>query len=166
MAGDSLAASGLGRSGKHFLSATNFQINAAIVAAVFVSCLSFNHKQRRDFQLPPPRLLPIALAPGTPVVSLDDQHTGQIIGMTQAYCIYDLGGRICVDSWHNVGISGLCPAPALLPATVEESDRLNVSARLLREFSALETLGELTPHQQVALDELLQSLCPALASNP
>ena len=108
--------------------------------------------------MPPHRLLPIAVAPGTPVVSLDDHPTGKVVGITQGYCIYELRERICVEPWHNVAISGLCPAPVLLPTTVEERDRQNARARLLNEFSALEALGDLTPHQQVALDELLQFL--------
>jgi hypothetical protein len=111
--------------------------------------------------LPQPRPLPIALAPGMTVVSLDNHPTGEILGITQAYCIYSLGGSVCVDRWVDLALARVCPATPLLPKTVNENDRLNAGACILRELSWLKSLGDLTPNQTATLGELMETLCPS-----
>lgn len=115
--------------------------------------------------LPQPRPLPIALAPGMAVVGLDNHPTGEIVGITQGYCIYTLGGAVCVDRWEDLALARVCPATPLLPKTVNENDRLNALACILRELSWLKSLGDLTPNQTATLGELIGTLCPSIGTN-
>ena len=115
--------------------------------------------------LPQPRPLPIALAPGMAVVSLDSHPMGEILGITQAYCIYSLGGSICVDHWKDLALARVCPATPFLPKTVNDNDRLNAGACILRELSWLKSLGDLTPNQTATLGELMKTLCPSIETS-
>ena len=109
--------------------------------------------------LPPPKPLPITITPGMSVVSLDGNLPGTIRGITQGYCVYGLGDNVCVEPWRNLAVANVCPASPLLPRKVEENDRLNASARVLRELSLLKSLAELTPQQTAAMEELAKLLC-------
>lgn len=115
--------------------------------------------------LPLPRPLPIALAPGLKVVSLDNQPTGKILGITQGYCIYSFGGSVCVDRWEDLALARVCPAASLLPMGVADNDHLNAEACVLRELSLLASFGDLTSTQAATLGELMQALCPSTETN-
>jgi hypothetical protein len=115
--------------------------------------------------IPPPKPLPITITPGMSVVSLDGNRPGTIQGITQGYCVYALGEHVCVESWRNLAVANVCPASPLLPRTVEENDRLNASARVLKELTRLKSLAELTPRQEAAMDELMTLLCPTTESH-
>ncbi len=109
---------------------------------------------------PPPPLLPIAIVPGMQIVRLEDNPVGRIEGVTSAYCVFSLGETVWVDRWRNLALSGVSPAPPLLPNSVTENDRLDANARVLRELALLKSLGELTLAQQTTLNELILMLCP------
>jgi hypothetical protein len=61
------------------------------------------------------------------------------------------------EPWRDVVLGNLCPADALLPADVTESDRRNAQAAVLREMLALRQFG-LTTVQTTVLDELFANL--------
>ena len=109
----------------------------------------------------PLRLLPITIVPGMTVVAIPDGTPGVVAGITQAYCIYRLadGDTLCVASWRELAIGGVCPAAPLLPQDVEENDRRNAAACVLSALLGLQQLGPLTAAQQSVLDELIAHLC-------
>lgn len=112
--------------------------------------------------LPKPTPLPVTIVPGLTAVPIDDAPVGTIRGITQAHCIYQLAGseRLCVAAWQELALAHVCPAPQLLPTDVNEADRLNAGAAVLRELLLLEQFG-LSTAQKAAKDELHCQLCPA-----
>ena len=102
------------------------------------------------------RPLPITIVPGMHVVDITSEPAGTLVALTEAYCIYRTGGidTLAVANWRNVAVGPVCPAAPLLPAAVEENDRRNASATVLRELLALKQFG-LTASQTTAYDDLI-----------
>ena len=93
------------------------------------------------------------------VVDITLEPAGTLVAFTGAYCIYRLDGSdtLAVANWRDVAVGPVCPAAPLLPAGVEENDRRNASATVIRELLALKQFG-LSERQTTAYDELTQYL--------
>ena len=109
-----------------------------------------------------PKLLPITITRGMPVVNWSDNSAGTIAGITETFCIYHLDGSngLWVAAWRELAVGNLCPAAPLLSDDLEEIDRRNASATLLRELIGMDEFG-LTAHQTATRDELIAYLCGA-----
>jgi hypothetical protein len=95
-----------------------------------------------------------------PVYDVTDDPPGQVVAITQAYCLYRPADSdaLCVARWRDMALGNVCPAHPLLPAAIDENDRRNAAATVLRELLALQQFAELTPAQSAALDELRKLL--------
>lgn len=104
--------------------------------------------------------LPVTLVPGMRVHDVRDVPAGEVVGITQQFCVYRLADddRLCVANWRDLALDNICPAAPLLPSDVTVNDRLNASATVLRELLAFQRLAELSPAQHAAMDELLAVL--------
>jgi hypothetical protein len=104
--------------------------------------------------------MPVTITPGMPVVEIDAGEPGEIVGYTQAFCIYRISesDALVVADWRDVALGDICPAEPLLPADVSENDRRNASAAVLRELLRLKQFV-LTATQTAALEELAAELC-------
>lgn len=109
------------------------------------------------------RPLQVAVAAGMTVCEMGDGTPGNIVGITEAFCIYRLDDieTLCVVNWRDIALSNICPASTLLTTDVDENDRRNASATLLRELLGLQRVATLTPAQQATLKELVALLCDA-----
>ena len=105
--------------------------------------------------------LQVAIMPGMPVCEMAHGVPGNIVGITQAFCVYRLADTetLCVSNWRDIALGNVCPAPSLLSPDVTENDQRNASAALLRELLGLEHVATLTSAQQAAMDELIEFLC-------
>ncbi|MEO8493891.1 MAG: hypothetical protein ABI614_02395 [Planctomycetota bacterium] len=112
-------------------------------------------------QTPKHRPLQVAVVRGMTVCEVGDGTRSSIVGITEAFCIYRLHDieTLCVTRWREIALSNICPASVLLPTDVDENDRRNASATLLRELLGLERVATLTPTQQTTREELLELLC-------
>lgn len=112
-------------------------------------------------QLPKHRPLQVAVAQGMTICEIGDGRPGNIVGITEAFCIYRLDDSetLCVANWRDIALSNICPASTLLATDVNENDRRNASATLLRELLGIQLVATLSPTQQATLDELLAFLC-------
>ena len=111
--------------------------------------------------VPKHHLLQVAIMPGMPVCEMAHGVPGNIVGITQAFCVYRLADTetLCVSNCRDIALGNVCPAPSLLSPDVTENDQLNASAALLRELLELEHVATLTSAQQAAMDELIEFLC-------
>ncbi len=91
--------------------------------------------------------------PGTPVVDLQNELVGTVVAMTPAFCVFEVEGALCVSPWRDVAIGNIVPAREMLPPDIEDHDRRNWYARILRELEGLKPLG-FTPALQAAYDDL------------
>ena len=114
-------------------------------------------------QLSKHRPLQVAVAQGMPVCEMGDGTPGSIVGIMEAFCIYRLHDieTLCVANWRDIALSNICPASTLLATDVNENDRRNASATLLRELLGLQRVATLTTAQQATLKELVELLCDA-----
>ncbi|MCB9923069.1 MAG: hypothetical protein H6822_12870 [Planctomycetaceae bacterium] len=105
--------------------------------------------------------LPVAVAHGMTVCEVGDSTPGTIVGITEAFCIYHLDclESLCVANWRDIALSSICPASTLLPTDVNENDRRNARATLLRELVGLQRIATLTPTQRATSEELIEFLC-------
>lgn len=80
-------------------------------------------------QLPKHRPLQVAVAQGMLVCEMGDGTPGDIVGITEAFCIYRLHDieTLCVANWREIAVSNICPASTLLATDVNENDRRNAS---------------------------------------
>ncbi len=77
--------------------------------------------------------------------------------MTPAFCGVEVEGARCVSPWRDVAIGNIVPARETLPPDIEDHDRRNYYARVLRELEGLKPFG-LTPALRAAYDDLLRRL--------
>ena len=63
-----------------------------------------------------------------------------------------------VVDWRDLAVAGLCPSPQLLPSAVEENDRRDANAVLLRELLNVEQFGW-SETQCLLRDQLVDCLC-------
>src|SRR5690349_17550195 len=103
------------------------------------------------------RPLPVTIVPGMSAYDVTGVPSGEVLGITQQYCIYRLAetGGLCVANWRELALGNVCPADPLLSRDVTKNDKLNASATVLRELLGLQQLTELTAAQKAALDELV-----------
>lgn len=103
--------------------------------------------------------IPIPITPGMHVVEIVDLKPAEIVGITQAYCVYRTGGdHLAVRPWREMALCNVCPAKPLPPADVIDHDKRNASAAVLRELLLLTQFG-LTDRQRATLEELVAQLC-------
>ena len=74
-----------------------------------------------------------------------------------AFCVFAVEDALCVSPWRDVAIGNIVPAREMLPPDIEDHDRRNYYARVLRELEGLKPLG-FTPALRAAYDELLHAL--------
>lgn len=109
---------------------------------------------------PSPRpLIPVTILPGMCVYDVTETPRGEVVAITQAYCIYRLdSGGLCIAAWHDIALGNVRPTDPLLPTDITENDKLNTAATALRELIALQQVASLTAAQSTALDELIALL--------
>ncbi len=105
----------------------------------------------------PKQPTPLVIVPGTPVVDLENELVGKVVAVTPAFCVFEVEGALCVSPWRDVAIGNIVPARETLPPDIEDHDRRNYYARILREMEGLKPLG-LTSALQAAYDDLLRRL--------
>jgi hypothetical protein len=64
-----------------------------------------------------------------------------------------------VGAWRDLALANVCPAEPLLDDEVQERDRRNANATVLRELLALEQTGPLNEEQRQVRDQLIAELC-------
>ena len=104
--------------------------------------------------------LPVTIVPGMHVYEVVEIPRGEIVAITQAYCLYRLADsdRLCISNWRELALANVCPADPLLPPEVTENDERNAAATALRELLALVEVRPLTEAQSTARDELIRYL--------
>ena len=95
------------------------------------------------------------------VVPIEDADVGSVVGITEAYCVYQLADTngLQVSSWRELALTNICPAAVLLPNDVKENDHRNAIAAVLRELLALERISSLAREQRAVVDGILGYLC-------
>jgi hypothetical protein len=87
------------------------------------------------------------------IVECAEATTGELVGVTQAYCIYrlDQSDAHVVSHWRDVAVAGITPV-LLQSADLADIDRQNARAAVLRELLFLEPFGLSTVESAVLRD--------------
>ena len=91
------------------------------------------------------------------MVDLQSELVGTVVAVTPAFCVFEVEGALCVSPWRDVAIGNIVPAREMLPPDIEDHDRRNWYARILRELEGLKPF-DLTPALRAAYDDLRRRL--------
>ena len=105
---------------------------------------------------------------GTPACDMRHGRQGQLVGITNSYCILlvhdeqDVENKFSVVPWQHVAVGNVAPAKELLPDRWDERERLDSYAVLFRELTAVQP-EHMTPHLEKTLQELYLALTKSLS---